>query len=268
MFRMWFMTFTGKPRDQHVYEHAHESPLADDGAADRPGGLQRRASPGAGRSWDAEASWLEHTHPPRPADVGAWRTSATCREHDEHSPARRRRAGRDQTSAYRAHELHDLAGNLALGWSCLSASSSPSLLYYSRVLDPAEAKEQFPGVHALPGEQVVLRRAVQRAAGAAGAGRGAAGVRPFDLQRASTASSTASAGSRCGVSRLDGRFDNGVIDGLVNLIGDASSTASARWLRGVQTGYLRSYVLFLVLAAVGIFVVLSYFVSLAAAGEP
>src|SRR5204863_7715103 len=26
MFRMWFMTFTGKPRDEHVYEHAHESP--------------------------------------------------------------------------------------------------------------------------------------------------------------------------------------------------------------------------------------------------
>ena len=26
MFRMWFMTFTGKPRDHHVYEHAHESP--------------------------------------------------------------------------------------------------------------------------------------------------------------------------------------------------------------------------------------------------
>ena len=26
MFRMWFMTFTGKPRDHHVYEHAKESP--------------------------------------------------------------------------------------------------------------------------------------------------------------------------------------------------------------------------------------------------
>ena len=26
MFRMWFMTFTGEPRDHHVYEHAHESP--------------------------------------------------------------------------------------------------------------------------------------------------------------------------------------------------------------------------------------------------
>src|SRR5688500_1661016 len=26
MFRMWYMTFVGKPRDQHAYEHAHESP--------------------------------------------------------------------------------------------------------------------------------------------------------------------------------------------------------------------------------------------------
>jgi NADH-quinone oxidoreductase subunit L len=26
MFRMWFMTFAGKPRDHHIYDHAHESP--------------------------------------------------------------------------------------------------------------------------------------------------------------------------------------------------------------------------------------------------
>src|SRR5205814_7508366 len=26
MFRMWYMTFVGKPRDQHAYDHAHESP--------------------------------------------------------------------------------------------------------------------------------------------------------------------------------------------------------------------------------------------------
>jgi NADH:ubiquinone oxidoreductase subunit 5 (subunit L)/multisubunit Na+/H+ antiporter MnhA subunit len=26
MFRLWFMTFAGEPRDEHVYEHAHESP--------------------------------------------------------------------------------------------------------------------------------------------------------------------------------------------------------------------------------------------------
>jgi len=28
MFRLWFMTFTGKPRDQHAYDHAHESPYS------------------------------------------------------------------------------------------------------------------------------------------------------------------------------------------------------------------------------------------------
>ncbi len=26
MFRLWFMTFSGKPRDHHIYDHAHESP--------------------------------------------------------------------------------------------------------------------------------------------------------------------------------------------------------------------------------------------------
>ncbi len=26
MFRLWFFTFAGQPRDAHVYEHAQESP--------------------------------------------------------------------------------------------------------------------------------------------------------------------------------------------------------------------------------------------------
>jgi NADH-quinone oxidoreductase subunit L len=61
-----------------------------------------------------------------------------------------------------------------------------------------------------------------------------------------------------------GRFDNGIIDGLANLIGRVVYAVGG-WLRGVQTGYIRSYILFLVLAAVGLFAALTYFVSLAAA---
>ena len=38
------------------------------------------------------------------------------------------------------------------------------------------------------------------------------------------------------------------------------------WLRGFQTGYLRSYVLFLALAATGLFALFFYFVTLATAG--
>jgi len=33
MFRLWFMTFAGKPRDHHRYDHAHESAAGDDGSA-------------------------------------------------------------------------------------------------------------------------------------------------------------------------------------------------------------------------------------------
>jgi hypothetical protein len=67
------------------------------------------------------------------------------------------------------------------------------------------------------------------------------------------------------VSKWDGIFDNGVIDGLANLVGDVIYGMGAG-LRRVQTGFLRSYVLFLVLAAVGIFIVLSYLVRMAVAG--
>ena len=68
------------------------------------------------------------------------------------------------------------------------------------------------------------------------------------------------------VSKWSGRFDLGIVDGLVNLTADVIYAVGAR-LRRVQTGYLRSYVLFLVLAAIGIFALLSYvLVTLARAG--
>ena len=66
------------------------------------------------------------------------------------------------------------------------------------------------------------------------------------------------------VSKGEGRFDNGIIDGLVNVTGNAIYALGDR-LRRVQTGYLRSYILFLVLAVVALFIVLSYFVAMASA---
>ena len=48
--------------------------------------------------------------------------------------------------------------------------------------------------------------------------------------------------------------------------GGQCDVPGGRGLRNVQTGFLRSYVLFLVLAAVGIFIVLAYFVRMAMAG--
>ena len=62
---------------------------------------------------------------------------------------------------------------------------------------------------------------------------------------------------------LVGRADRHVIDGLVNVIPKVSYGAGG-FLRRSQTGHLRSYVLFLVLGAVGAFALLSYFVAMAA----
>ena len=41
MFRLWFMTFAGKPRDDHLYEHAHESPMYNGCAAGHTCGVYR-----------------------------------------------------------------------------------------------------------------------------------------------------------------------------------------------------------------------------------
>ena len=71
MFRLWFLTFAGQPRD-HGRRPRPRVAVGDDAAADRPGGVQRRASPGAGRcgtrtraTWDT--CWKRPTagHGPR-----------------------------------------------------------------------------------------------------------------------------------------------------------------------------------------------------------
>ena len=64
------------------------------------------------------------------------------------------------------------------------------------------------------------------------------------------------------VSRGSGRFDQRIVDGLANLVARVFYGVGA-WMRTFQTGYLRSYVVFLVVAAVGILVVLT-----ALSGQP
>jgi NADH:ubiquinone oxidoreductase subunit 5 (subunit L)/multisubunit Na+/H+ antiporter MnhA subunit len=60
------------------------------------------------------------------------------------------------------------------------------------------------------------------------------------------------------VSRLDRRFDEGVIDGMVNAMGDAIF-AVGRSLRVIQTGNLRQYVMFIAIGVVALFMLLMMF---------
>ena len=194
----------------------------DDGAAGRPGGVQRRSSPGAGRSWDADdQSYLEHVLAPRrsrssvTADFGRRgctpSTTTTAAKPSAISDAGPRHcalaagAGRHGRSA-RVRRADVLLPRARPGRG--EASSSP-------------ASTRF--LHA----QVVLRRAVQRPARAAGAGRGR--LVPLRSTRNVIDGTLHGIGAADGQRPRsgDGRFDNGIIDGLVNLIGHASSTPSA-----------------------------------------
>ena len=62
------------------------------------------------------------------------------------------------------------------------------------------------------------------------------------------------------VSFLSGLNDRRIVDGLANLTAGVCQGIGNR-LRGLQTGYIRSYVLFLVLAAMGLWILLHVFLG-------
>jgi NADH-quinone oxidoreductase subunit L len=208
--------------------------------------------------WDAKASWLEHNiHHAQPravvADFGHVLEEGEVAEFAK---------SEDRNERFWGNYFHETAGGLALGLVAIGIVFA-ALLYLYRVLDPAEGKEQFPGLYAFLTHKwyfdelysaILVRPALAVAHG----------FRWFDLTVIDGVLHGVARGTLA-LTRFFGRVDFRGVDGLVNVIGNTLYAVGAG-LRNVQTGYLRSYVLFLVLAAVGIFVVLSYFVAMAAAG--
>ena len=148
MFRMWFMTFTGKPRDQHVHDHAHESPWLMTVPLVSLAVLSVCVAWGW-PVWDAERQLAGAAHPPRPADGRAGRLRARA---GPRWPSRRgwpKTPPRQNASErHRAHEYHFTAGDAGPGDRGAGHRLRVAASTTASVLDPAEAKEQFPGVHA------------------------------------------------------------------------------------------------------------------------
>ncbi len=165
MFRMWLMTFTGKPRDQHVYEHAHESPAL------------MTVPLIALAVMSVCVAWGWPVWPTR--RKAGWRSRFITRNRCRCRPSSAYcRKGRDPTGCRAAaggpRTLErpgygpQLAGNLVLGMVAASASSSPSCSTTPARARPGRGEGAVPRRPSLPGAQVVLRRVVQRSAGASG----------------------------------------------------------------------------------------------------
>jgi NADH-quinone oxidoreductase subunit L len=167
-----------------------------------------------------------------------------------------------RTERHLAHYYSLTIGLVVLGAAALGLLFA-LLIYYANVLDSAETEEQFPGVIDFLRHKWYFDEfysvALVRPALVVGQWFKWFDKTIIDGFIHFLAWFTVS------VSWFDGLIDRYVVDGLVNLTARVFYRTGAA-LKSVQTGYLRNYVLFLVLAAVGIYIVLSYFAGLASAG--
>lgn len=250
MFRMWYLTFKGEPRDHHVYDHAHESPWT----MTVPLILLAILSVCVAWGWplhEPEHSWLGHQlhHHSQPKTVEVSHPGHP----DEKVPVDVDLARESRT----AMQYHGMVGLLALAAVAIGLTFA-SGLYLFGWLNPAEAKEQFPGVYGFLQHKwyfdefysaVLVRPGLIVAHWA----------KNFDAYVIDGFVNLLGKWN-LRVSSWSGRFDRGIIDGFVNLLADVSYGVGT-WLRNVQTGYLRSYVLFLALAAIALSVLLYAWVN-------
>lgn len=239
MFRLWFYTFTGKPRDQHVYDNCHESPkvmclplviLAVFAAGCALGGEQGVLYQMIGNS--------------EPIGVAGGVAAGTGAVADVALP-----------SHHEIHEVHGTAGVVALLAAAIGTIVA-FLLYCRPVVDPASIKKQFSGVHGFLVEKWQFDNLYDAAfvRPAHVIGRWCAG---FDRNVLDGILHTA-ARTAIWIGTIDKKFDETVVDGLVNAVGNTTRSVGYS-LSVFQTGRIRQYVMFIAISVVALFALLFAF---------
>ena len=238
MFRLWFMTFAGSPRDHHIAEHAHESPqvmvaplialavMAVVAGWTLPGGF-------------GIANLLEQARPAGTDVGGAGYFFSTLRipaEHESHVGA--------------IHITATMTAFLTAAAGVFLAAS----MYVWKLISPTMVAAMFRPLYTLLANRWYFDEIYH-----------ALFVSPV-LAVASLASNTdrgvidrfidGVAWAARQVAGIDAWIDRTIVDGLVN------ATASATWnagleLKKLQTGHLRQYVMFIVMGTVALFVLAS-----------
>lgn len=236
MFRMWFLTFFGKPKNQHVYDHAHESP----GIMTAP--LFILAFFAVTVGFAGEDGPLVHLlHTAEPAHVAPGLTA-------ELGPIA-------FPNRHEIHEHHATAGASALAVA-FGGAILAYLFYCAFWVDARSIQRQFAGVHEFLAQKwqfdtlydwLWVRPTHVVASWCAGFDKSV-----LDAALSGLASLTLMA------SRWDRLFDETVVDRIVNFVAEAAY-ATGETFRRFQTGKLRQYITFIALSVVSLFILLFVF---------
>jgi NADH-quinone oxidoreductase subunit L len=227
MFRLWFLAFTGPPRDRHVYDHARESPAV----MTIPLVVLAAFSIGVAWGWPAwepEASALGRVlHEAEPASVGVTFVAERVKVHD----------------------VHHYAGIGALLLAVAGAAGAFAAFYRKQPAREALYATGPPWYAFLLGkwyfdeayDAVFVKPTVELAHLAA-----AADKRPTETPH----------GLAAGAEPPARRFDFFTLDGILNALGQGAA-ALGGVLRQAQTGWLRGYVAALALTAAALLAMLA-----------
>lgn len=237
MHRMWFMTFFGEPQDHHVYDHAHESPRI------MTGPLIALAILAAVCAWGGESGPLANlTLTSEPAHVAEGTVNGG-------------NIGLNLPGHEAIHANHTKAGLMAL-LAAYIGTIVAYVFYCQRSVDPGTIRAQFATLHQFLVDKWQFDELYyfmfQQPVHVIAKWCTAFDKYVLDGILHSLARLTVA------VSLVDRRFDELVVDRVVNVFGEATY-ATGQALRGVQTGSLRQYVMFIAAGVVCLFVVLFLF---------
>jgi NADH-quinone oxidoreductase subunit L len=245
MFRLWFMTFAGNPRDGIVYHHAHESPKV------MTVPLMILSLMAIGSGWTV-MGWglmplLEQS---QPAGISEGISGGLMWP------------SLNMPSRHAAHLAHGLAEFAAFGVALVGFLLAMAF-YGLRKLDPSEAKSTFAPFYWFLSRKWLFDELYQ-----------VIFIRPL-LVISNWVAATDKNGldwlidntARAvqGLSRIDDWFDRLFVDGLVNSLARWTYTFGIR-LRMLQSGSIRQYVLWLAIGTVALFVLTSLYWNFAFAG--
>jgi NADH:ubiquinone oxidoreductase subunit 5 (subunit L)/multisubunit Na+/H+ antiporter MnhA subunit len=241
MFRMWFMTFTGKPRDQHAFDHAHESPPI------MYVPLVILSVMAIGVAWTIPfttfslGSLLESARPDGtlPTYSGALTTMVWPNEHDSHVDA-----------------IKIPVTLMAFG-SAVCGILLAAVIYFWQAISAAEIRKQFEPVYQFLVNKwyfdelydwMFVKPTLVKSRFIASIDRNV-----FDRFLHGVAAATKSIAKW-----WDFVADRTIVDGLVNLLAGWMHSIGLSF-RTIQTGRLRQYVMYIVVGAIAIFILISFF---------